>query len=375
VRLYEAYVPDRARAQARPASHLALAHRVLDDYLRHGVWVELTRGHERGGRGRVDWGRTVAAGGELLTRRAAGGLAPVYLTPVTRAALRREDHPLALAQLAVLHDLRALYGAVLAPGAIDLPPLPPHLALFGDRALLLADLLLRYIDLDDRGRRDQVDVYGTTSFEVLFEHMCASVLGAPPLGERDAGQVEWEFNSALSARIGPTTRSGATQRPDLVLTAREEEPEDAGAGYLLYRLCPPGGGDVTWVLDAKYYDLIGALESSRTDNERAAATHLPGLGDIRKQHAYARALARSLSEGARVLNGLLFPTVALPAAQEGGASDEERALLGGAPFQLLGGVRVGTEERIEVLGVSLEGLMGAYARRERWGAVRGPRER
>lgn len=381
VNLYAAYVPDRSNLrEQKPISHLALAQKILDDFLQMGLWRDREHSYRRGGAGVVDWSRTIARGEELWVN---GGLDPIYPTPTVKRQQQTDQHPLSVAQLAVLHDLRALYGPILHEGELSLPPparvylshqsLPSigqqlRRSLRGlneQRARRLADLLIKYIELDDRGREDQLDIYGTTSFEVIFEHMCAEVFGAQPelLNKRELGEVKWSFNEKLSEQIGETSRTGRAQRPDLLIRS-ELEASREDQSYVLYKLRAPEG-DQLLVLDAKYYDIIGALRYTKE-----SASHLPGLEDVRKQYAYAQWIGTQLSASApssgfkpeRIVNGLLFPTFGLDQSL---TVDEDAP-----PFEPLGDVRIGEAEEIKVLGVNIDWLMQAYSQGRRYERVR-----
>lgn len=387
VQLYAAYVPDRSDLdEMKPVSHLALAQRILDDFLQLGLWRDRAHRYERGGSGVVDWSRTIARGEALWVN---GGRDPIYPTPTVKRPLLTDQHPLSIAQLLVLHDLRALYGPILHEGELVLPP-PPRLSvgvgldgeglpsiasrlrrclrgLNEQRARRLADLLIKYIELDDHGRKDQLDIFGTTSFEVIFEHMCAEVFGSEVglLEKKQLGQVQWRFNERLADRIGETERTGRAQRPDLLVRGAVVKPSGVGE-YVLYRLRDPEG-DQLLVLDAKYYDIIGALRHTSGES----ASYLPGLEDVRKQYAYTRWIEHHLKEGSggqdgfkpkEIVNGLLFPTFDLEGALVEGEEDEP-------PFEPLGAVDLGGEQ-IKVLGVNIDWLMRAYARGERRGLAR-----
>jgi hypothetical protein len=374
VTLYSSYMPDRSKCESQPISHLALAQTILDDFLQHGLWRDQTHIYRNGGFGVTEWPRTIARGGELWVN---GGHDPIYPSPMVKQRKSSYDHPLAMAQAAVLHDLKILYGPILFEGELSIPPIAlglshhQSLPLLGkrlrrslrelneQRARRLADLLIKYIELDDQGREDQIDVFGTTSFEVVFEYMCAEVFGAESdlLDQKHRGKVEWRFEQKLASKIGQTVREGRSQRPDLLIRSQAIEPT-FDTKYVLYAL-KAKEGDTLMILDAKYYDIIGAL--CQTSGQ--SASYLPGLEDIRKQYAYAdwikRHLGKEDEEGKlpkfkpkKVINGLLFPTFGLEATLNRSTDD--------LPFEILGEVSLGGDQSISVFGVNLDWLMRVY---------------
>jgi len=395
VELLKAYLPDRKRPNTqKPVSHLALAQLILDDYKQYGVWRDDTHVHIRGGSGQVNWTRTIHRGGELFIPQKKG-FAPVYPEPITRQHQRHQEHPLTLAQIAVIHDLKALYGPILTEAPINAPPIPSALhsfkslpalgkqlkrslrGLFRQRARRLADLLVRYIELDDRGRKGQVDAFGTTSFHTLFEHMCVEVMGADPkaiLGDEKLSEVTWDFHQSLKPLIQETKRTGSHQKIDLLVKANDvSEPHQS---YTTFELKSPDQGEYLLVLDAKYYDLIGALKHS----SNSSASHLPKLEDIRKQYAYAEWLHTQYGDKfkkEKIINGLVFPTFGLTHVSPkedlqdlSSSEDPLSALLDRfTPFERLGSVKMGESNEIQVLGINIDRLMRDYAEGRRYNEI------
>ena len=391
VELLKAYVPDRSRPDQRvPASHLALAEQLLSDFKRHGLWRSSQHAYTRSGSGHTHWPRTLSRGGEFFVQQ-GGQAVPIYPDPITRQRQLTYDHPLTLAQLAVLHDLKALYGPIIHEGELHLPPvsLSAHShkslpaigqalkraqrGLFEQRARHLSHLLLSYIELDDRGRKDQVDVFGTTSFEVLFEHMCLKVLGADPkliLKDQSLSKVQWSFDARLQGLIGHSERTGSDQRVDLLNAVAVE----GAPPYTLFQLISPQNQalDHLLVLDAKYYDVIGALK--HTKDQKESAQHLPQIEDVRKQYAYSMWLSQKLDiKEDQITNGLLFPTFGLEMDAAGEATqrdDLSASLQAHSPFDLLGTVRMGDSRHLLVLGMNLDRLMHDYAEGRRYAELR-----
>lgn len=395
VSLLEAYTPDARRPNTvKPTSHLALAQRVLDDFRLHGLWVDSDQIHKVGGRGSIRWKQTIRRGGEYLIPQ-GDTLAPIYAQPLRAVRQQRSDHPLSLAQLAVLHDIQALYGAILNDRALQLPPLPraidnprslPRLgralkrarrSLYQSRPSRLADLLLSYIELDHQGRADQIDIYGTTSFELVFEQMCAEVFQSDLslVSSEQLGRVEWSLNPILSPLIGQTRRSGRAQEPDLVVPVEVETHRNKGVdkephasisnNYIHYRISTEDPKSIL-LLDAKYYDLISALEHSDR-----SASHLPGVEDIRKQYTYARWIEHE-TELKVLANALLFPTVGLQQLlPDLNLPEDPEPNETSHPFESLGTVALTqpkskTTHTIHLLGVNLARVMYAYGRGVRY---------
>ncbi|MBM4292339.1 MAG: LlaJI family restriction endonuclease [Deltaproteobacteria bacterium] len=374
VRLYQAYIPHRDSHEAEPASHLGLAQLILRDYTQHGPWHDQTHTYARAEGGNTHWARTIARGGELWLNDSS----VLYPTPTVKRQQRDHDHPLSLAQRAALADIELMYGPLLHEGPLHLPRAEradlltrerhPLLAqrlrralpgLFEQRARRLAGLLLLYLQRDSRGSRDHVDALGTTSFEILFEHMCARCFGTSDdqdllgLKEEGLGRVEWRFSDLLPQEtIGAhRTRQGRSQRPDLFAFG-ELDPSRAPPRFIVRR--EQSAPQHILVMDAKYYDLIGALRRSKNSG---GAAHLPGLEDVRKQHVYAEFIRQRLGwEESHVSNALLFPIFELDPARE----RPERGA--DSPFWNLGEVSLtsATQPPIKVLGVQLDELMRRY---------------
>ncbi len=357
VDLLEAYLPDRSDAsKSELVSHLMLAETILKDYQRSGLWIDSEQYLSPSDRGKVNWKRTIQRGGELWVG-SKGERRPVYLSPMTYQRRRNLDHPITQAQLAVLYEIDLLYAPLLddapliLPETFDVPRLESFGALtralesslrevFQERPRRLAQLLLKYLKMSKyRGKRDQVDIYGTTSFHTIFESMCASVLSNQDKDDSlAAGEVQWNIARLPNRLRGSAeTRKGSTQYLDLiskVSEVREESP------YIQWRLDPEGRQRL--ILDAKYYDFIGKLVSEPHETDHLQLNHVPGIGDIRKQYAYQTWVEKRLQQkeggeaGQRwiIANGLLFPTYQLKAyIEELGGDGLDKIFNGGSPLR------------------------------------------
>ena len=150
------------------------------------------------------------------------------------------------------------------------------------------------------------------------------------------------------------SRTGSTQRLDILATGNQELGVEDGAEYVVYNLANNDRPQSTlFVLDAKYYDIIGAISHGEPVDGKSIS-YLPGLEDIRKQYAYADWIQREKKGFSNIINGLLFPTFSL---------ESYLNLSGPAknfPFELLGNVQIGKKEPIQVLGINIDLLMTDY---------------
>ena len=240
---------------------------------------------------------------------------------------------------------------------------------FQARPRRLTDLLLRYLRIAEyKGKKEQVDVFGTTSFHVLFEYMCSQVLmhqEEPP--SLKAGQVLWDMSILPeSLRQKDPLHKGSHQRIDL-MTEVNRFPVEEGAqeeNYIHFEV-PQNEGSQLLILDAKYYDIIGALKYSK------GASHLPKLEDIRKQYAYKAWVQKRKQEPAyeHITNGLVFPTCLDGESLVSGEHFYQENGDCHHPFQRLGQVSIPPEEPLFVLGIDLQSLMKVYVKGEKFEAV------
>ena len=302
---------------------------------------------------------------------------------MTYQSRRNLDHPITQAQLGVLHEIDLLYAPLLdaaplvLPEAFEIPRRESFGGLaralesslhevFQERPRRLAQLLLKYLKLSKyRGKRDQVDVYGTTSFPTLFESMCASVLSTQDKSTvLKAGEVKWSIDRLPERLRGAAkTRTGSSQFLDLI---SKVHPLEEKAPYLHCRLDPEG--EKTLILDAKYYDFIGKLVSDPRDKEGDHLSHVPKIEDIRKQYAYQSWVEKRHGQEV-IANGLLFPTYQLREYIDDLEGDVTQIFNGDLPFQRLGEVSISGEAPLLVLGIPLDELMQRYVKGEAYSTV------
>ncbi len=385
---FEAYMPDRqAPAVSEPVSHLMLAQLILQDYQRHGLWFDQDLQVHQADHGLIHWKRTVQRGGELWTGVEPHELRPVYLKPMVRKRQQQLDHPITQAQISVLHEISLLYGPLLSASPIQLPPMNAQLrqrsehqglakrlkralsTVFQSRPRRLGDLLIRYLRIAEyKGKKEQVDIFGTTSFHTIFEHMCAQTLmnqdQSPSL---KAGEVIWDisFLGHHSAKDNNETAryTGSSQRIDLITEVnRLNNNKEA---YIQFEI-PKLNGKELLILDAKYYDIIGAFNKNSKSNK---VYHLPGIEDIRKQYAYKAWIANRKEQMGhhkyQITNGLLFPTCFTDHELQQGLNLQKADHLAD-PFQRLGQVGISGEEPLYVLGLDLQSLMYSYVKAKRY---------
>lgn len=376
VKLLKAHLPDRSSSsQPKPVSHLMLAELILKDYQRSGLWIDSEQHILPSHRGKVNWKRTIQRGGELWVG-ASKEQRPIYLNSMTYQRRRNLDHPITQAQLTALHEISLIYAPLLDGAPIILPDtlkisrresynaLARRLEgslreVFQERPRRLARLLLQHFRISEcRGKHDQVDIYGTTSFDRIFESMCASVLSTQDQTTNlQAGEVKWHIERLPQKLRGSAkTRRGSRQYLDLIsqVSSRQATPP-----YIQCRLDPHS--EKVLILDAKYYDFIGKLVSNPSENEQEQLYHVPKIDDVRKQYAYQAWVEKRKRKV--IANGLLFPTYQLKQHIEEldqGAVDK---IFGEEfPFERLGEVLISGERPLLVLGIPLDELMQRYVK-------------
>jgi hypothetical protein len=392
VDLLEAYMPDRRTPSvSEPVSHLMLAQLILQDYQRHGLWFDQEQQVCKAERGLIHWKRTVQRGGELWAGEHHDELRPVYMSPMVSKRKLLLDHPITQAQIAVLHEIALLYGPLLSASPIHLPPMNAQLrqksehgglakrlqralpTVFQARPRRLADLLLRYLKIAEfKGKKEQVDVFGTTSFHTIFEYMCAQTLmNQDEPQSLQAGEVIWDMSLLpVGLRKEHQEYTGSSQRIDLITEVKPVNTKVAKDNdqYIQFKLAKNNNGLL--ILDAKYYDIVGSLKNNNGQSKRIY--HLPGIEDIRKQYAYkAWVKKRKKQDGhseCSITNGLLFPTC----LKEGDLQQNVNLQIKDAlsePFQRLGQVGISGEEPLYVLGLDLKSLMQTYVQGDRYGEL------
>ncbi len=402
VNMLEAYLPDQNHPDLNePISHLMLAEHILKDYQRSGLWVDSEQVLIQSNTGKVNWKRTIQKGGELWVK-SNKRKKPIYTAPLVNRRFTYSQHPITLAQIAVLHEIDLLYRPLLMDYALPLPAKTPEIQtsnhqvlskklkrslsmVFQARPRRLANLLIKYLQISEyKGKQDQIDLLGTTSFHVIFERMCLKCLSAhQPQLNLAADKVVWDV-SILPEKIRKTkeTREGKPQQIDLISQVQEEsyspnsetKETSTDQSKLIHYHLPKDGSDDLLILDAKYYDFIGAIAHSDHTG------HLPKLDDIRKQYAYQAWLTATLPHKKIIGNAFLFPTYGVEADLESTTLSTDGQTI---PFQRLGKVSLqgksvmgsvkdapkSLRQALYLLGIPLDQLMQSYVQNKPYHSV------
>ena len=387
VRLLEAFLPDQSQAQiSEPASHLMIADLILKDYRRAGLWIDSDKHLVKAQRGKVNWKRTIQKGGELWVGQNKSRR-PIYTDPLVNRSYARFDHPITLAQITVLREIDLLYRPLLTDHPVTLPQMSIELrsthnhgylvkqlerslsSVFQARPRRLASLLLKYLKISEyNGKRNQVDLLGTTSFHSIYERMCYQTLsGQQPKLALSTDRAVWNISVLPeSIRKEKKLREGNPQQIDLIAQVTEHDSATSHEPHLIHYTLPKSGSDKLLILDAKYYDFIGAVSHSD------GIAYLPKLDDIRKQYGYQAWLESTMIDKEIVGNAFLFPTYGMEEELKPNTHEVNGYLI---PFQRLGEVSLQgrtepgqTDDQrskslrrpLYLLGIPLDQLMMAY---------------
>ncbi|WP_165079401.1 MULTISPECIES: LlaJI family restriction endonuclease [unclassified Desulfovibrio] len=290
-------------------SLIAEALALLDDYAEHGLYSHPVADAEYNGTGEILWDKTLGAVDPFFCEDI-----PLYLDFHTKRTVDDTSdyvtrlHKFILTECSRLledADLLSMFG--LSPLRLSDEPSehfgPEEYVLQRLRAELdiqfeshkqeLLRRLLRYIERRESLTAEPLHLYGTTSFETVWEKVCARAFG----NQLNVLLEKLPLRAPLHAACrGETTLISLIKRPEWHLASGDF----SGNGTLipdiavLYR---HNGETVFLILDAKYYTY-----ATLRDNH-------PGIGDIDKQYLYEVAFRPFLETHGihRVENIFLLP--------------------------------------------------------------------
>lgn len=294
---YHEASPLLAADPAEPAlSALALADWIIRDYLASGIYRRAAERHEFDGAGQVSWGRTIEQVPPVFVRGS-----PVYLRVITRSAAHDPAHFVSRLHRHFIEEASSRFGHLLGfPSlALDHEPFEPFpetpglttcrtylrreaQTAYSERAMRLLPMLLAWATGQAAGNGVGLTLYGTTSFQLVWEAACAATLG----NERDLWQSE--MPAPVWTGISGVSEEARTFIPDIVTSLEKPRPE---GGWLL-------------VADAKYYRL----------RMPPGLSGQPGVNDVAKQLWYEEVLGPP----ARVHGyGQITSAFVLPGADDG----------------------------------------------------------
>ena len=334
----------------RPASRLATAQRLIQDFQQHDLWHATEQVYKVHGKGTVSWSRTFSKTESMYSESGV-----FYPNPIHRHNRHHDNSLLRLIHHWVIQQVFRTYGWLLTDLSCPLPYIPRpapilkmlHLARmqlresFSDRDIRLWRGVVSYLDTDKKGNAHAIDVYGSCAFHVIFEEACRRVfeMREEPISSRYKklnAKVHWQLTHP------PQKHQNAGNRADIVLPLKTDShiKIDLGSHRIL-------------VVDSKYYDILRLFHQSKGETELRYA---PSLTDVRKQYFYAQ-LIRLEDEAIVTRNAFLFPSVDT-AFGHAEAPSEPISKIGTVSFGLDDSSPVGTS--ITLLTISLHWLFTQY---------------
>lgn len=298
-------------------SRMRIAIKLLDHWVVHGWHHHATSDIVLNGDGEIDWLRTIDE--ELPYTGDDGSI--YYLTYRTEKTGIDETNPVRRLHRSILSDCERF---LIALGVFDLfaSPIPseaPDLlsdmaAAYDLKALLHHELRTTYNESTEERLRlmlayletctpfddaDRIHYLGTRSFHRIWESASAWALGNQ-LSEQRVVQTTFSpvtFHPTERFEYSPDQLPhwsfedgreslGSPGEPDILISGYHEDPYDEFRYF--------------WILDAKYYDALGA----------GATRSLPGINDIVKQHMYQFSFEQRITSDSSFSrrNAFLFPS-------------------------------------------------------------------
>ena len=289
---------------------------LLRDYFESGLYWNDIEAKQINGTGEVLWDRTIDNFSPVLIKGE-----PVYLTLLT-AKRQGDEHSffrrlhavivtmasskleaLGILELLGLTAVQVSYEDVYDLGGIDFIKeriLNEVSREFNTRKLFLLKAMLAFIsDETYDSRQSEVRLFGSSSFNLVWEGVCSRVLGnqmersVSSLGLKLSEESSMESRNLRSLIERPTWH-GTDEKGDFSVSASDTLRPD------ILRVEREHGELVFYILDAKYYAPTIA---------RGVVKRQPGVADVTKQYLYELAYRELLeAQGAyRTVNSFLVP--------------------------------------------------------------------
>ena len=293
-------------------NRLSLMMGMLDDYFENGVYTNDTNIYEINGTGEIDWNKTVNYMPPIISKSS-----PIYVELYTRRRIIndydyfRRLHECILTDCS--HELDQLdLVDLLSVTTVELSE--DSIEDFGDIDYILyrlqnersvqfntrKNLVLDYMELYVKQHyatknKNSMELYGTTSFNLVWEDVCADVFDSQlkkPIMELDIPNGLQErykvYKNLLDVIAKPKwgrnkVEAKKTLKPDLIALRRH-------------------GKEIDFIiLDAKYYNIV--IEVDKVKGQ-------PGVEDLTKQYTYQLAYKAFLEDHniTSVKNCFLMPT-------------------------------------------------------------------
>lgn len=346
--------------QSSFGSRISMIMALLDDYFQNGLYVNTQNIHEFNGDGEINWNRTINFIHPLWQEED-----PYYLNFWTRrntiddkSFIQRIHECLLticsceLEEISLL-DLLDINGVYLTELSLNdlgtrdylLSCITNELNLeFNSRKQYVLKLMAALLkDSSSMIGEDNIEFFGTTSFNLVWETVCAEVFDNKltiPLSDLPLSTVKIPLNTLgvkprtlkdLIERPNWTSIDGAvafsdTLKPDLISVERHEN------------VCS------FVILDAKYYTM--RIESNKVEGQ-------PGVGDVTKQYLYQLAYKDfiELNGIQEVKNCFLMPT-----------EKDEIVSVGNVHMEMLGKVGL---EKIQVRELPASRMFDYYLQRRK----------
>ena len=346
--------------QSSSGSRISMIMALLDDYFQNGLYVNTQNIHEFNGDGEINWNRTINFIHPLWQEED-----PYYLNFWTRrntiddkSFIQRIHECLLticsceLEEISLL-DLLDINGVYLTELSLNdlgtrdylLSCITNELNLeFNSRKQYVLKLMAALLkDSSSMIGEDNIEFFGTTSFNLVWETVCAEVFDNKltiPLSDLPLSTVKIPLNTLgvkpitlkdLIERPNWTSIDGAvafsdTLKPDLISVERHEN------------VCS------FVILDAKYYTM--RIESNKVEGQ-------PGVGDVTKQYLYQLAYKDfiELNGIQEVKNCFLMPT-----------EKDEIVSVGNVHMEMLGKVGL---EKIQVRELPASRMFDYYLQRRK----------
>jgi len=341
-------------------SRISMIMALLDDYFQNGLYFNTQNVHEFNGDGEINWNRTINFIHPLWqegdpyylnfwTRRNTiddkGFIQRIHECLLTICSRELEE-----ISLLDLLDINSVYLTALSLNDLGtrdylLWRITNELNLeFNSRKQYVLKLMAALLnDSSSMIGEDNIDLFGTTSFNLVWETVCAEVFDNKltiPLSDLPLSTVKIPLNTLgvkprtlkdLIERPNWTSIDGAvafsdTLKPDLISVERHEN------------VCS------FVILDAKYYTM--RIESNKVEGQ-------PGVGDVTKQYLYQLAYKDfiELNGIQEVKNCFLMPT-----------EKDEIVSVGNVHMEMLGKVGL---EKIQVRELPASRMFDYYLQRRK----------
>lgn len=300
---------DRGEKNKKPASRLATAQKILNDFLENDLWNTNIRLYTQQSNGPISWSKTIQK-----TQSICSVSGVFYPHPVRMKKQPHNYHLLQQIHHWVVVQIFRNFGWLLTDVSCPLPPISKpasnmemlHRARiqlresFSDRDVRLWNAMVNYLDPDKRGNSEAVDIYGACAFHVVFEEACRRVFERKEHDHRYA-QYFSTLNTTVKWNIVAPKREYENfgNRAD-ILAPIEEEGSLIPIQITNRRF---------FVLDAKYYDFARIIRGA-TQRSTSYLYGAPSLSDIRKQYFYTQLVLSEKNKNIEeAKSAFLFPYV------------------------------------------------------------------